>query len=115
LDYYRGPENAERVRIWRQKKTLAKFEAKNGVAVQVGVQNSINLKDAVRPRLITVLPSLSVQNSITPENALLLGFIAEITGDTVQNLIAKTLPRLFSRGRHALNCWLLSKGQKLEA
>jgi hypothetical protein len=115
LDYYRGPENAERVRIWRRNKALAKFKAKTGLGGQVGVQNSIILDDAVRQRLITILPRLSVQNSITPENALLLGFIAEITGDTVQNLIAKTLPRLFSRGRHALNCWLMSKGQKLEA
>jgi hypothetical protein len=83
--------------------------------VQVGVQNSINLDDAVRQRLITDLLRLSVQDVIIPENVLLLGFIAEITGDTVQNLIAKTVPRLFSRGRHTLNCWLLSKGQKLEA
>jgi hypothetical protein len=114
-DYYRGVQNAERVRAWRGIKTPVNFRKPKKITAQVGVQNSIILDDAIRQRLIRTLPRLSVQDVIIPENVLLLGFIAEITGDTVQNLIAKTLPRLFSRGRHALNCWLQSEAQKLEA
>jgi len=61
------------------------------------------------------LLGLSLQDVIIPQNVLLLGFIAEITGDTVQDSIAKTLPRLLARGKRTLNCWLLSKRQKREA
>jgi len=116
MDWLNRPENREYYRgSWRRNKIAGNSRAPDTVLVQGGVQNSINLDNAVRQRLRTDLLRLSVQDLIIPENVLLLGFIAEITGDTDQNLIAKTLPRLFSRGRRVLNFWLLSKSQKLEA
>jgi hypothetical protein len=82
---------------------------------QADVQNSIILDDAALQRLKRTLPHLSLVDVIIPENVLLLGLIAEITNDSVQDLIDKTIPRLFARGQRTLNFWLLSKSQKLEA
>lgn len=76
------------------------------------MQDSLIIEDAVIQKLIATLPHLSVQDVLTPENVVLLGLIAEMTSDPVQDLMAKTLPRLFSRGKHALNSWLLSKVQQ---
>jgi len=106
-DYYRGP--------WRKDKITASSEAQKNVAGQVGVQDSIILHDAARQRLKRTLPHLSLVDVIIPENVLLLGLIAENTNVSVQDLIDKTLPRLFSRGKQVLNSWLLSKVQKPDA
>jgi len=105
-DYFQG--------TWRRDKNLANSEAKNGSAGQMGGPNSIILDAAVRQRLVRELPHLSLVNVIKPESVILLGFIAEILGETSQNSIANTLPRLFTRGRHVLNCWLQMKVQSSE-
>ena len=70
------------------------------------------LENAVRQTLNKTLTGGSVQEVIIPENILLLGFIAEITGHTEQELMAKTFVRIYGRGRRVLSRWLAMVAQQ---
>lgn len=105
-DYFHGPVNARRVHEWRLRKTPSLYSNVGKAVARHREQDLIIIEAAVRQTLKHTPIHLSVQDMIIPENLLLLGFISQITNDTEQDMIEKTLLRIYSRGRRMLSRWL---------
>lgn len=113
-DFWRGRWNIERVQEWRAahpeywKRVKRKKRASRDVALQNAMKtaqvtdykwdNSDEIGDCVTKR---VLRELKTQDPV------LLGLIAQLTGDTLQNAIYQTTARLYEKGQAI-------KGQLLE-
>jgi hypothetical protein len=83
-DYWRGPEQVERVRVWRKEQP----EYWKRAARRIALQEKINP------------PPL--QDDILPDDPVLVGLIAFITGSTLQEKIAATCCDLITKGREIL-------------
>ena len=113
-DFWRGRWNIERVQAWRKahpeywKRVKRKKVADRGVALQIAMKSAQVGEDkldsdGVVDDCVTnrVLVDLKTQDSV------LVGLIAQLTGDTLQNAIYQTTARLYEKGQAI-------KGQLLE-
>lgn len=105
-DFWRGRWNIERVQEWRAahpeywKRRKRKQGAVRGVALQNAMKSVqvIDLKvdhgsptgDCVTKRVLAVLKT---------QDPVLVGLIAQLTGDTLQNAIHQTTARLYEKGQ----------------
>ncbi len=105
-DYWRGRWNIERVREWRAghpeywKRRKRKPEAGGAVALQ----NAMKLAQAAdfkhdkgerRGDCVTK----RVPTDLRTQDPVLVGLIAQLTGDTLQNAIHQTTTRLYEKGQ----------------
>lgn len=98
--YFEGPENAARVRLWREDHPgySKRSRTKRSCALQdVSSSQVIEKKEDTRSLNHAPLQDLS---SLQP--ALLIGLIASLTGSTLQDDIAETARRLVVSGRDIL-------------
>lgn len=99
-DYWRGPEEVERVRTWRKahpdywKKETPQAEStlQEDCSAQVVVPEQLNLK---------LVPTPLQEDSFT-QHPLIVGLISMLTTSTLQEDIASTRRRLIARGHEIL-------------
>ena len=113
-DYFKGPENVQRVRGWR---------AKNP-GYWKNTKNSSNNDDALQDGLVTQATDINDKNGILNETALqdalasqpsvLIGLIAHLTGVTLQDDIVNTTLKLQQLGEDFLHPVNQSKGENDE-
>lgn len=105
-DYWRGPWNTERVQEWRaaHPEYWKRVKRKKGADRGIALQNAMNLVQVVDDQgdnggaagdCVTkrVLVDFKTQDPV------LVGLIAQLTGDTLQNAIHQTTARLYEQGQ----------------
>jgi|WetSurSiteA1Bulk_404760.scaffolds.fasta_scaffold07084_4 hypothetical protein len=99
-DYFRGPDQVERVRIWRaahpeywrSKKSL------NADALQDGLRENKKQNQLVEPQLT----SSALQDPLNVQPTVIIGLIAHLTGSALQDDIATSLKRMQQLGNDIL-------------
>jgi hypothetical protein len=102
-DYFRSPENVARVQVWR--------EAHPGYWRRPGGNRGFE-PDALQDVLITQpvektqnsvnLNQIALQDLLSSQNAVLIGFIAHFTGSALQDDIVRSTRRLVKLGQDIL-------------
>jgi hypothetical protein len=104
--YWCGPENIERVQAWRAKhpqywkRGKRKPEVDRGVALQNAMksaQTTMAKRDKSEGNGDCV--TKRVPTDFRTQDPVLVGLIAQLTGDTLQNAIHQTTARLYERGQ----------------
>lgn len=99
-DYFRGPENAARVKAWRSRhpgygrKGRRKSPALQDVSIAQPVASTDKTADSACPPL---------QEVLSPQDAVLIGLIAHIVGTPLQDDIARAAGRLLRLGQDILS------------
>lgn len=97
LNYFRGPDNVERVRRWRR-------EHPNYGRRQSLPKPSQPLQDTLNPEVVDNKPvkasltEQALQDALTAQVPLLLGLIAHMIGSSLQDDIVSVLHRMIDRG-----------------
>jgi hypothetical protein len=112
-DYFRGPSNVERVRDWRAKHPgYARDRPAQGAAplqehcgAQV-VEKAVESED---------LNSTALQDLCFAQEVVLIGLIANLTGSSLQEDIARSARRFQQLGQDILNGGLSSIGEPSDA
>ncbi len=100
-DYFRGPDQVARVQAWRQ--THPGYWRKKTPPGRSPLQDYSLTQTIDNQKKIDVLTSPSLQESLFAEPAVLIGLIAHLTGQVLQDDIAETSHRLLRLGRHILS------------
>jgi len=100
-DYFRGPDNVQRVEHWRKahpgywrRKPKANSYALQDALNQQAIENNDNLAE---------LASDALQDSLIWQPAVLIGLIAQLTGSVLQDDIAMAARRMQQLGIDILN------------
>ena len=108
-DYFRGPQNVQRVRDWRQTHPgYWKKKASPSEKAQTTDSQRVNPKQVSCN--VPSSPLGTLQDSCLPQDPGFIGLVAMITGATLQEDIAATARRVVERGRHILGLNLPGKG-----
>ena len=88
-DYFRGPTNVERVRAWRER--TPEYWKRGGQKPAIALQDALKAQDA---EILEESVGFALQDVLTNQPLVLIGLIAQITGTTLQDDIAKTTQEL---------------------
>ena len=101
IDYFRGPDNVERVQLWREanpgysrRKPETSVDALQDSLNQQHAENTCNNIDFANPAL---------QDLLTWQPSVLIGIIAQLTGYALQDDIAMAARRMQQFGDDILN------------
>ena len=100
-DYFRSPHHVDRVREWRKKHPEhggKKKPAKQEV-LQDSLQEESQSKQEVEPQFVSPV----LQDACSSQTAVIIGLIAHLTGQVLQDDIAATARRLQEFGNDILN------------
>lgn len=100
-DYFRGPENTQRVQewrkrhpgYWRKQSSASKSDITSSPSAANADQSSCNVRAQSSPAL---------QDVCLLQDPVVIGLISMVTGSTLQEDIASTARRLQARGRDIL-------------
>lgn len=113
-DFWRAPWNIERVQTWRiaHPEYWKRVKRKQGAGRGVALQNSMKSAQVLDWKLNDGSPTgdcvtKRVLVDLKTQDPVLLGLIAQLTGDTLQNAIHQTTARLYEKGQAVM-------GQPLE-
>ncbi len=97
-DYFRSPDNVERVQVWRQNNPGYWKRTKRSIALQdsLTTQGVENKEDNVQ---IDVQP---LQEPLTAQSPVIIGLISNLIGSALQDDIANTLLRMQQSGQEIL-------------
>lgn len=99
-DYFRGADNAERVRAWQAAHPgYWKKRRRNRSEV---LQDRLNTQDAVQQAIADQDGELVLQDILAAQSPVVLGLIVQLTGSVLQEDIAAMTRQLHSRGRAVL-------------
>ena len=101
-DYFRGPQNVQRVQEWRM--AHPGYSRKKKEALQESLSVKALKNPDVKPTLIASQPVFgsALQDLLTSQPAVLIGLIAHLTDSPLQDDIAKTARRLQKLGNDIL-------------
>jgi hypothetical protein len=105
-DYFRGPENVLRVRLWRA--SHPGYWRRPKGARRENARRADALQDRCPAQAIEMSPdvpnrqSTALQDLLRDQPAVLIGFIAQFTGTTQQDSIARSTRRLVELGQDIL-------------
>ena len=100
-DYFRGPENVERVRQWRA--THPGYWRRGRSVIGRALQEDSLTQPIDQNKNSDVLVHSALQDLLAAQPTVLIGLIANLTGSTQQDLIASTGRRLQQLGRDILS------------
>lgn len=100
-DYFRGSENVRRVQQWRKAHPGYWKNRKNHP--QNALQDHSKEECHEKQSVVSPVISNALQDLLTPQPAVLIGLIAHITGNALQDEIADTTSRLKQLGNDILN------------
>lgn len=109
-NYFRGPENIQRVQEWRKQHP--------GYWRQKPVNKDIALQDPLTPQLHKNnkdklnFANRALQDLLTAQPAVIVGLISNFIGSALQDDIAETLLRMQQSGQDILYCQPSEKGGK---
>ena len=98
-DYFRGPENVERVRAWR---AANPGYSQRGGARTAALQEMMNLQVAPAEEPASPDEQGTLQETWRGQPPLLVGLIAHLTGSALQEDMASVMRRLITRGQALL-------------
>ncbi len=112
-DYFKGPENIERVRQWRKKNPGygRKKRPPAPEALQEGLNENAPLNQPVKEASENALQD-AFPDALSGQDAVLIGLIAQLTGYALQDEIACTIRLLRNLGQDILNASQQTKGAK---
>jgi len=100
-DYFSGPEQVARVQEWRRNNPgyskRVKYRKKP-------LQDHLTAKSTEKQDDIEHLTSAALQDLLNLQAPVLIGLIANLTGNTLQDDIARTITGMKQLGRDILNC-----------
>ena len=99
-NYFRGPENVQRVRGWR--KDTPGYWRKSSVRRNT-LQDRLTEKCTEKQTVTGPLKIHALQDSLSAQHTVLIGLIAHLTGNALQDDIAITTRRLQQLGSDILN------------
>ena len=105
-DYWRGRWNVERVQEWRAEhpEYWKRGKRKKGTDRGVALQNAMKSAQVIDLKFDNGSPTgdcvtKRVPADLKTQDPVLVGLIAQLTGDTLQNAIHQTTARLYEKGR----------------
>lgn len=100
LDYFRGPDQVARVQAWRQ--CHPGYSRQKTALSGSPLQDHSSIQAIDNNKETATLKASALPESLFAEPAVLLGLIAHLTGQALQEDIADTSYRLLRLGRHIL-------------
>ena len=100
-NYFRGPENRQRVKDWR--KAHPGYWRKKKSSMQVPLQDFCQAQVAHNEELIPRVASDALQDLFSMQPAVVVGLISMMTGSALQEDIASTVQVLVRKGRDILD------------
>ncbi len=100
-DYFRGSANVQRVQKWR--KAHPGYWRKKASCNKNALQDLLPEKTEQKQPVTSTFESSALQDFLSPQPAVLIGLIAQITGTTLQDDIAISASRLRQLGNDILN------------
>src|SRR5260370_23041086 len=100
-NYFRGPENSQRVKDWR--KANPGYWRKKKSSTQVPLQDFFQAQVAHNEELIPRVASDALQDLFSMQPAVVVGLISMMTGSALQEDIVSTVHVLVRKGRHTLD------------
>jgi hypothetical protein len=98
-DYFKGPENVERVRVWRKNNPGYWKRPK----IQTALQDPLTRQVAVNKQDTSNFTSVALQDALIMQPAVVIGLIAQFTGYALQDDIAMAARRMQQFGNDILN------------
>jgi hypothetical protein len=98
-DYFRGPENVERVRVWR---AVNPGYGKRARRKQAALQEMMNAQVTPVQEPAARDEAVALQETWRAQPPLLVGLIAHLTGTALQEDMAPVMRRLITRGQALL-------------
>ena len=101
IDYFRGPDNVQRVQRWREANPgYSRRKPKTNV---VALQDPLNRQAAVNTNNNIDFTNHALQDLLTWQPSVLIGIIAQLTGYALQDDIAMAARRMQQFGDDILN------------
>ena len=100
-NYFRGPENRQRVKDWR--KAHPGYGRKKKSRTQVPLQDFFQAQVAHNEELNPIVTSDALQDLFSMQPAVVVGLISMMTGSALQEDIASTVGVLLRKGREILD------------
>ncbi len=101
VDYFRGPDNVERVQQWR--KDNPGYWRKKPENSGDALQDPLNRQHIDKTVNITDFANRALQDLVTGQPTVLIGIIAQLTGYALQDDIAMAVRRMQQLGDDILN------------
>ena len=99
-DYFKGPDNVQRVREWR--KTHPGYRRRKKSCTQNALQDTCPENDNKKHTVNPVFVENALQDSCLSQPAVLIGLISQLTGFVLQDDIAMTIRSMQKSGRDIL-------------
>ncbi|EKD26219.1 MAG: hypothetical protein ACD_79C01303G0004 [uncultured bacterium] len=99
---FRGSENVQRVQEWRAKNPGYWKRPKKEIALQ-DVVNSQPIAQELDAKTTPIMKSFALQDFMNLQIPLLIGFISQLTGSALQDVIATVMEKMIQRGTEILN------------
>ena len=99
-NYFRGPENTQRVRAWRE--CHPGYWRKKKPALQDALQEACSAQATGTKDVVPVRPSHALQDLCLMQPAVLVGLISTMTGSALQEDIARSARSFLARGQDIL-------------
>jgi hypothetical protein len=107
-DYHSGPSNVQRVQEWRK---LNPGYSKNKKKISSkALQDHWFYKNALKQRDETSLTIKALQDHLIAQQTVIVGLIANLTGNTLQDDIAKSVQCMEQLGSDILSCSIQNIG-----
>ena len=110
-NYFRGSENVQRVRLWREKNPGYSKMPQIASSVPQPLQETLNAQDTENKEETAVLKQGPLQDLILAQPSVLIGLIAHLTGSTLQDDIVRTGQKLQELGEDFLSQPNSDKGE----
>ena len=107
-DYFRGPEHVKRVQAWR--KANPGYWRRTASKRPDALQDRLILKPSEITQQNSQFESTALQDLLMTQSTVLIGLIANFTGDTLQDNIANTVRRLQQLGQDIVSAQTPTKG-----
>ena len=101
--YFSGPENVQRVRLWREKNPGYSKRPQIASSAPKPLQDTLIAQDTENKEEREVLKQDPLQDLILAQPSVLIGLIAHLTGSTLQDDIVRTGQKLQELGEDFLS------------
>ena len=99
-NYFKGPENTERVKEWRKRNPG--YWKRSSSNKEDALQDSLNLQPAVNTDNLSQNPSIALQDFLNVQPAVIIGLISKFIGSSLQDDIARTILLMQQSGQDIL-------------
>jgi len=109
-DYFRGPENIQRVREWRRRHP-GYWKPKNA-SKAIALQEPLTAQQADNKKDNHEFAECALQDLLKAQQPIIIGLISNFIGSALQDDIAETLLRMQQSGQDILYCQPPKRGGK---